>query len=344
MAKEIQKISQKNLSIETLRYIAAFAVICIHFFYPKDKQLTLIINQWARFAVPFFFVASGYFLSQKLKKNDAPPVYWNYVKKVLILYIAWQFIYFINPNHYGEIYIRGWQQAYLVKLNKVILQNWDIMLGGWAPHLWFFESLALTVCFFFLFRLKRVYGMLVLGIIFYVLGCLTKAYVKTKIGIPVSYLGLPKTFNSNYFICASALPFTLGVLISKHNIHVKWWIAFIIIIVGYALHFTEVWYLGTLKLHQRIDYGFSTFILGVGVFLLGLSRVKILESGFLAKLGGLSLGIYAIHVLTSTYIYDFIVMHFKEYKNFLMPPLILIFSTLISWGLSKIPVVKKLVS
>ena len=94
--------NQKNNSIESVRYIAAFAVICIHYFYAKDKTLTLAVNQWARFAVPFFFIVSGYFLGEKLKKDDKVIVYWAFIKKILILYFAWQLIYFLNPSHHGD--------------------------------------------------------------------------------------------------------------------------------------------------------------------------------------------------------------------------------------------------
>src|SRR5262245_58513095 len=120
-------MSNRNNSIESVRYIAAFAVICIHFFYPKNKELTLVVNQWARFAVPFFFVVSGYFLAERLKNNDKPLVYWRYLKKIFFLYIAWQFIYFIDPP-LGQIYIYGFKKSYLDKLHQVTSQNWEYII------------------------------------------------------------------------------------------------------------------------------------------------------------------------------------------------------------------------
>jgi surface polysaccharide O-acyltransferase-like enzyme len=336
-------MNQKNRSIESIRYIAAFAVILIHYFYPKDKELTLIVNQWARFAVPFFFVVSGYFLAEKLKKNDAPSVYWGYFKKVLFLYIAWQFIYFINPP-YGEIYIRGFYTAYSKKLHTVIDHNWEyIIFKGWSQHLWFFASLALTVAFFFIFRLKRIYWMVGISFLLYIIGALTKAYAKTAIGIPVQSLGFPKDFNTNNLIFFSAFPFSLGVLFSAKEIRMGLAASFVILIVGYILHYTEVWYLGTLKLHQRIDYGFSTFLMGLGAFLVAKNHFKLLEVQFLSNLGKFSLGIYAMHILVATYLYDFIFIHFKTYQYITKPIATLIVCTLVTWGMSKIPLLKKLV-
>lgn len=345
-------MTQRNNSIESLRFIAAFAVICIHYFYAKDKQLTLIVNQWARFAVPFFFVVSGYFLAEKLKKNDTPQIYLQFIKRLLILYFVWQIIYFLNPNHHGEIYIRGLVKAYNSKLRGVTDHGWWYTLtAGWAQHLWFFFSLAQTALVFLLFRLKRIYLFVILGGILYFIGALTKAYAKTTIGIPVTLVGLPKDFNTNNLIFFSALPFALGALFSAKNIRIGLIGSFIILIIGYGLHYTEVWYLGTIKLHQRIDYGFSTFLVGLGVFLVGLNRFKPLEFKNLANLGKYSLGIYAMHVLIATYVNesfmnvlsDSAILKYKEIRYIVVPVVTLFVCTLVTWGLSKIPVVKKLV-
>jgi surface polysaccharide O-acyltransferase-like enzyme len=337
-------MTQRNNAIESIRYIAAFAVICIHYFYAKDKTLTLVVNQWARFAVPFFFIVSGYFLGEKLKKDDKVIVYWTFIKKILILYFAWQLIYFLNPSHHGEIYIRGFIKAYGDKLQKVTNQGWVYTLfNGWAQHLWFFYSLAQTAALFMLFRLKRIYWFVGISFILYLIGALTKAYVKTSIGIPVTDLGLPKGFNTNNLIFFSAFPFSLGILWSAKNLRVGLIGSFIILILGYALHFTEVWYLGTLKYHQRIDYGFSTFLVGLGVFLVAHNRFKLLEFKYLANLGKFSLGIYAMHIIVAGYLYEFIFIHYKTYAFITIPITTLIVSTLVTWILSKIPLVNKLV-
>jgi len=346
-----KQVNEKNYTIESLRFIAAFAVICIHFFYPKNKDLTLVINQWARFAVPFFFMVSGYFLAQKLKKDDQPIVYFQYIKKVLVLYLAWQFIYFINPP-LGDIYIYGIKKAYVLKLNTFIHQRWDLIaFKGFAQHLWFFASLSLTVVYFFIFRLKRVYLMLAVSILLYIIGALTKAYVKTSIGVDPKLLGLPDKFNTNNLIFFSALPFTLGVLFSIKNWTINIWIAFTVLIIGYTIHATEVWWLGTQKLHQRVDYVFSTILIGLGVFMVGLARFKPLEWKPLSVLGKYSLGIYGMHALVSLWIYTIFQKILSEndmgvflsYKYIFLTIGTLIVSTGITYILSKTPILKKLV-
>jgi peptidoglycan/LPS O-acetylase OafA/YrhL len=347
----VAELSKKNYSIESLRFIAAFAVICIHYFYPKNNDWTLVVNQWARFAVPFFFVVSGYFLAEKLKKDDKPIVYWKYFKKTLSLYLAWQLIYFLNPPM-GDIYIYGIKKAYLLKLNAVGKENWDyIIFKAFAQHLWFFASLSLTVIYFFLFRLKRVYLMLAISIVLYIMGALTKAYAKASFGVQTSWMGLPKQFNTNVLIFFSALPFTLGVLFSAKNIQVKLGWAFVILLVGYGLHSLEIWGLGELKLKQRVDFVFATVIVGLGVFLVGKARWKPLEWKPLASLGQYSLGIYAMHVLVAGWIHYTVkqtvseegYVFFKSYLYIFLTVGTLIACTGITYLLTKIPVLKRLV-
>jgi peptidoglycan/LPS O-acetylase OafA/YrhL len=347
----VAELSKKNYSIESLRFIAAFAVICIHYFYPKNNDITLVVNQWARFAVPFFFVVSGYFLSEKLKKGDQPIVYWKYFRKTITLYLAWQFIYFLNPP-VGDIYIYGLKKAYMMKLQLVGKEKWDyIIFKAFAQHLWFFASLGLTVVYFFLFRLKRIYLMLAISIVLYIIGALTKAYAKASFGIHTEWMYLPKQFNTNVLIFFSALPFTLGVLFSAKNIHIKLGWALLILAIGYGLHALEIWGLGELKLKQRVDFVFATVIVGLGVFLVGKARWKLLEWKPMANLGQYSLGIYAMHVLVAGWIHYTIqqttgtagFLFYKNHTYIFLTIGTLIVCTGITYLLTKIPLLKRLV-
>lgn len=320
-------------------------MICIHYFYPKHKELGLIVNQWARFAVPFFFVASGYFLGEKLKLNDKPVIYWNFIKKLLILYLGWQLIHFlILPPIWDEIYLRGLIPSYTKRLHAVIYQRWDLMLfRGWSQHLWFFFSLAQTALLFFVFRTKRIYWFVGLAAILWIVGALTKAYAKSSLGIDVISMGLPKNFNTNNLVFFSSLPFALGLLLSIKTIRLSLFTSFLILAIGYALHSLEIWYLGQIKLKQRVDYVFSTFLIGVGAFLVGLNRFKPLDWKLIGNLGKYSLGIYAMHIIVANYLYAYLLWNWKDYKYILIPITTLLVCTIVTFIISKIPLLKKLV-
>ncbi|MFV8815028.1 acyltransferase family protein [Aerococcus urinaeequi] len=53
-------------SLDGMKTIAAFLVICIHI--PFPGEVGQIITAIARIAVPFFFMVSGFFASDNLKK------------------------------------------------------------------------------------------------------------------------------------------------------------------------------------------------------------------------------------------------------------------------------------
>lgn len=97
-------------AIDALRLISILAVVLIHtttrtleisHYDLINHQFTLFLNQAARFAVPLFFLISGFVLTL----SYTPGSYLTYLKKrlskVLIPYVFWSFIYyfFIYKNH-----------------------------------------------------------------------------------------------------------------------------------------------------------------------------------------------------------------------------------------------------
>lgn len=88
-------------SVDCFRVLAIFAVIAIHttpFYYGKpaghELDLVIIINQSARFAVPFFLIISGYFWSEKIQRNpDIPDVSIKSAQRVGVIFVLWSSIY-----------------------------------------------------------------------------------------------------------------------------------------------------------------------------------------------------------------------------------------------------------
>jgi surface polysaccharide O-acyltransferase-like enzyme len=109
-------------SIDSLRTFAILAVLLIHtttrtieagnfnlIYFP----FTIFLNQMARFAVPLFFVISGFVLEINFDKNSG---YLNFLKKrfskILIPYIFWSGIYYLlvyNQNHenFFQVLLKG---------------------------------------------------------------------------------------------------------------------------------------------------------------------------------------------------------------------------------------------
>lgn len=109
-------------AIDVLRTIAILAVVLIHtssrtleFFHYDliNFPLTLFLNQLSRFAVPLFFLISGFVLELNYDSNRN---YWEYLKKrfgkILIPYLFWSGVYYflvfkVNPDSFFKVILTG---------------------------------------------------------------------------------------------------------------------------------------------------------------------------------------------------------------------------------------------
>jgi len=94
------------VSIDTIRVLAAFAVVCVHTnpFGGKEYQTLSfqLINKFIQvsceFAIPFFFIVSGYFFAKNIFKNNSISVTLiKYAKRLGIIFFAWSIVYTAIP-------------------------------------------------------------------------------------------------------------------------------------------------------------------------------------------------------------------------------------------------------
>lgn len=135
------KKSTYLFSIDALRVIAILAVILIHVTTKTLASLhlditiapfSLFLNQAARFAVPLFFLISGFVLELNNKEKLS---YMTFFKKrasrILIPYIFWTLLYFLWTN--------GFNASQLVSLKFLL----TVLLGNASYHLYFIPTLIL---------------------------------------------------------------------------------------------------------------------------------------------------------------------------------------------------------
>jgi peptidoglycan/LPS O-acetylase OafA/YrhL len=85
---------ERIYSIDFIKFFAIFAVVVIHVFPLDGFTGYFIIDNIARFAVPFFFAASRYFFAQKmLQKNASFSYLKKYVIKLVKIYLVWLIFY-----------------------------------------------------------------------------------------------------------------------------------------------------------------------------------------------------------------------------------------------------------
>ena len=132
--------SQRNNCVDILRIVSAFCVICLHHFtgtgYPLGEELPAM----ARFAVPLFFMISGYYAAgfdgaRRVKQ----------MKKLLILTVA---------SNIGYFLYRLWDAASgqyvsaFIKEKFTLNAFWTFLWSGEssvASHLWFLSALLYIV-------------------------------------------------------------------------------------------------------------------------------------------------------------------------------------------------------
>ncbi|SEP11935.1 Surface polysaccharide O-acyltransferase, integral membrane enzyme [Paenibacillus sophorae] len=166
-------------AIDHFRIIAAILVIAIHtrplstYTVYGDFLLTGIL---ARLAVPFFFMASGFFLFRKSSESSGPSwkMVHGYAYRIGLLYLLSILIYLPVNLYAGYFKAFGWLG--LVK---------DVLFDGTLYHLWYFPALFLGI-YLTVYLYKKVPFPLLLAItgLLYMIGLLGDSYFGITIMSP----------------------------------------------------------------------------------------------------------------------------------------------------------------
>lgn len=262
----------RNDWLDFLKLSGIISVLIIHIgpFYHVDnlKPAAVIINNLMRYAVPCFFMCTGYFLnSNKLfDKCDNIRIKKN-VKKLLVVYFLWSIIYwFLMPQD-----------------NTSFL---NILFFSTAPHLWFLSALIqclllkyiLNCLFEHMFVAKRT--VLSIAIIIFII-----AYYTSRYGF--------SNFDYTKTVFAVFVFYIYGAILrSEHCLKTK--TAITMVILGIVLQLSESLFAWKyLALSPTIDFNVGTLLYSIGIFnlFLGMS----IQCPNISYLGRDSLGVYLIH-------------------------------------------------
>lgn len=288
-------------AIDILRLISILAVVAIHtstrtleisHFDLANHQITLFINQATRFAVPLFFLISGFVLTLSYQKNLN---YFSFLKKrlskVLIPYVFWTIIYyfFIYTNH----------------TNNII----DALLTGSASwQLYFIPSLLLFYAIFpFLYKSKRIFTKPFIFILLFLIELLILnydyQYHNSSIIYPV------EVFLFNFF------PFIFGMAAAESKKYLNNKLIPILIIPTLYLSFF-IFKEGFTNYYKTWNYIYfysqwrpSVLIYTLLFFVTVYFLIKNINSKFILTLSKLSFFVFFIHIiileLVGKYLYQF---------------------------------------
>jgi surface polysaccharide O-acyltransferase-like enzyme len=292
-------------SVDTIRLLAITSVIAIHTspfsqgtgeYNNLYYYLNILINQSARFAVPFFFVISGYFYGVKILRGYCPiDTAKDMVSRIAIIYLSWCVIYLMpyNLSAISDYGILGPIKVAYWDLLNLIDKPITFLFEGSKSHLWFLVSLMLSIVITALFiHNKRISLLIIISISLFIFGNFAKAYSDTDLGVNID-------FNTRNGPFLGLFLFVSGYILAKKEV-TRYWFAYglLILMGGLILHFFETYLLMkefNISIFQ--EFVFGTYLMGIGAAIVSLSNHKILCNKWSASLGRMTLGIYASHFI-----------------------------------------------
>ncbi|OCA83185.1 hypothetical protein A8F94_18895 [Bacillus sp. FJAT-27225] len=284
----------RNYAIDFIKFLAILAVVVIHTF-PSDHVIGyFILDNVSRFAVPFFFMASGYFFGLKVNITPNSGDYFKkYVIKILKIYASWLVFYFV----YDVIRIligSGDVQEKLFDYMKgfTVLKLLYYGQGTSGYQLWFVIALvwSITVVFLF-FKLGKIGLLLAASLCFHIVGLFGQAYS--------IFLQLPESTRDALFF--GLFYTTAGFWFSyykplQHRKHLSKKINLLLFMLFSILQILEGLWLEKELGSSHGEFFLSTIFLAIFLFSFALHNPQLGKGLLITKIGGNALGIYAVHV------------------------------------------------
>jgi surface polysaccharide O-acyltransferase-like enzyme len=302
-------------SVDALRLFAVLAVICLHSepfvqsqgFDPTPLQdaLGFLVNVCCLFAVPFFFLASGFFfaLSWARSGGDRGALVRTanrFLWRVLWLFLLWGLLYRSWPS-LQEVHRSGLLAAAVrgvwKGLASVGREPVRFLLHGGEQQLWFLSALALAaaVCAgLALLGRRRWLPPLCLGC--FLLGLLGQGYAAPLRELAGISLGLNTRVGLFFSLPFFGLGFQLALRrVEGHTLRLPR--PGNLILPGLALLLSEATLLNRLYGGDVAHYYLGSLPLALGLFLWALERPDWARSTPFPAMGRMALGVYASHML-----------------------------------------------
>ncbi|UYI48880.1 acyltransferase family protein [Vibrio natriegens] len=288
---------KKIASLEFARIIAMLAIIGLHcqmaltyWQWGEVPWVGYIINQMSRFAVPLFFLISGYLIQPKISTNPIETLK-SYAKPLIRIWLVWSVICLLVPFRWQTVSEVGYlaeRQGYWGYLMQSPINS---VLEGGLVHLWFLPALLMAVALIaFLVRIGQSRLLLPVALLLYVYGVLAGSY-STLTELPAPFF----TRNGPFF---STLLVALGYLAREKQWQWSSRVALLLMMIGLGLHFAEA---NRLMQHDVVfnthDFLFGTVIWSLGIFMWLLANPNFGNMSWVHKWSASILGIYVSHLL-----------------------------------------------
>lgn len=234
--------SRKNYTLEIVKVIAAYMVVFIHV--PFPGKVGIALNALARFAVPLFFMVSGFFSygisTDRIKKR---------ARKLLVLFLVAAAAYILKDLALMVMRndVTGVKQYFSVYLDverllKLVVFNWPIVSG----HLWYLLALVYVYGILYLitkYRIRKtwLYGASIV--------LLTVHLALGEIGLLFGF-AVPSLYVRNFLLFGVPF-FGLGIWMKKHLDRIQPlakkcsnWVIFLVLLLGIGATLVSRQFLG----------------------------------------------------------------------------------------------------
>lgn len=334
-------------SVDAVKFYAIIFVIIIHVDPYSGTLVGNFLNQASRFAVPFFFIMSGYFFYKKNIRDLScvTRMTVEYGTRLLYIYLFWYAIYafwpLYEPGNWNDILNNGilyeintWTSDFIEDFSNHIL--YYLAAGGARYHLWFLPSLGLGILNlaisirFDVFRWGFVFSL-----ILFVIALLNAPYKNSSLGLPFDFDPRNGPFFSAFFVF-------IGAVLARKNIKVSSGFSLLVIFFGMIFTLVEVLILNN-KYNVPIEshnFVIGTIPYGMGFALLAISDNKIITKFNVNVVGRYAIGIYGVHVLIIKLFYS---LKIYPENDALQVLCVLLTSVFLVFFLGKLPFMSKIV-
>ena len=158
---------KNNALVDIAKIIFALGIVALHTGFLLNTSYGFYIHTIVfRLGVPFFFLTSGYYLAKKNKNNSRENIF-EYIKKLLPIYLILSIVYLIlNEVRYNSF-----------SPGSILNGVWYIFTGRSQSIMWFVGALIISVFIISLLNdKKKLQTGLKVAVILYIIGLLFNTY------------------------------------------------------------------------------------------------------------------------------------------------------------------------
>ncbi|WP_028021505.1 acyltransferase [Enterovibrio calviensis] len=337
--------SARISSLEMGRLLAIFAVIIIHAgplrgeAYSQNINIVSdALNQLSRFAVPFFFLLTGYFVQPKLTQ-DPLHTFRRYAKPLMIIWLAWSVIYLLLPFRMDVVMSEGYLTERSGYWNYLLEAPLNTLFEGGLVHLWYIPGLLCALGIMaLLIKYNQQSLMVPLALGLYVWGLGAGSYQVILEGNAPIF-----TRNGPFF---SLLMVVAGFELRRRNITLSSNIALTMFIGGLLMCLAEGAFLSQYDIWMAThDFLLGTPFMAIGIFCLLLNNPKWGSYPIVFTLSQRVLGVYVAHFVVMIILFNVFGANGIDgpTKDMLLTPLTLLLSFGLVMALEKMPFTRFLV-